>query len=180
MCGASRWESPSLKWGWIPRLKAIVGQGMNHLQNLPRSSDFSRSRKELYSGLVVGSASYPLVERLGWSAEEVRSHWNWAPGSGFSLNWRLARNVLVVNDWAYRACIADMPAWLRQWFRRNGFARLLLLWAGSPVLEPRRGVDGSHQPYRACTARRWVHFGQCLPFVSGWEACCVSRDPSRG
>ena len=84
------------------------------LRNLPRSSDLSRSRKELYRGLVVGSASGPLVERLGWSAEEIRSHWNWAPGSGFlnnsefSLTWWLARNALALNDWAYRVCIADM------------------------------------------------------------------------
>ena len=85
------------------------------LRNLPRSSDLSWTRKELYRGLVVGSASDPLVERLGWSAEEIRSEWNWAPGSGFlsnsefSLTWRLARNALALNDWAYRACIADMP-----------------------------------------------------------------------
>ena len=74
------------------------------LRNLPRSSDHFRSRKELYRGLVVGSASDPLVERLGWSAEEVRTHWNWAPGSGFlnnsefSLIWRLARNALALSN----------------------------------------------------------------------------------
>ena len=34
---------------------------------------------------------------------------------------------------------------LRQWFRGNGFARLLLLRAGSPVLETLLGVDGLHQ-----------------------------------
>ena len=53
------------------------------LRNLPRSSAFSQSRKELYRGLVVGYASDHLVEQLGWSAEDVRSHWYWAPGSGF-------------------------------------------------------------------------------------------------
>ena len=89
------------------------------LRNLPRSSDLSRSRKELYRGLVVGSASDPLMERLGWSAEEVRPHWNWVPGSGFSnnsefsLTWWLVRNALAVKDWTYRACIADMPDSLR-------------------------------------------------------------------
>ena len=31
------------------------------LRNLPRSSDLSRTRKELYRGLVVGSAFDPLV-----------------------------------------------------------------------------------------------------------------------
>ena len=35
---------------------------------------------------------------------------------------------------------------LQQWSRGNDFARLLLLRAGSPVLESRRGVDGSHLP----------------------------------
>ena len=37
-------------------------------------------RKELYRELVVGSASDPLNERRGWTAEEIRSHWNCAPG----------------------------------------------------------------------------------------------------
>ena len=85
------------------------------IRNLPRSSDLSRSRKELYRGLVVGSTLYPQVKQLGWSVVEVCSQWNWAPGSGFlnnsefSLTWRLARNALPLHDWAYRACIADMP-----------------------------------------------------------------------
>ena len=85
------------------------------LWKLPRFSDLSWTRKELYRGLVVGSTSDPLVDRLGWSAEEIRSQWNWAPGSGFlnnsefSLTWQLARNMLALNDWAYRACLADMP-----------------------------------------------------------------------
>ena len=38
------------------------------LRNLPRSSDLSLTRKELYRGLVVGSTLDPLVERLDWSA----------------------------------------------------------------------------------------------------------------
>ena len=40
---------------------------------LSGSSDRSRPRKELYWELEVGSASEPLVERLGWSLEEIRS-----------------------------------------------------------------------------------------------------------
>ena len=84
------------------------------LRNLPRSSDISWSRKDLYRGLVLGSASDPLVDQLGWSVEEIRSQWNWVPGSGFlnnefSLTWRLARNALTLNNWAYRACLVDMP-----------------------------------------------------------------------
>ena len=46
------------------------------LRNFPGSSDLSRPRKELYRELVVGSASDPLSERYGWTAEEIRSHWN--------------------------------------------------------------------------------------------------------
>ena len=46
----------------------------------------------------MGSASDPLSERRSWTAEEICSHWNWAPGSSlnneFSLTWRLARNAL--------------------------------------------------------------------------------------
>ena len=63
----------------------------------------------------MGSASDPLSERRGWTAEEIRSHWNWAPGlsflnnSEFSLTWRLVRNALPLLGLNYRAGIADMP-----------------------------------------------------------------------
>ena len=69
------------------------------LRNLLGSSDLSWPRKELYRELVVGSASDPPSERHGWTVEEIRCHWNWAPGSSFlnnsefSLTWRLARNA---------------------------------------------------------------------------------------
>ena len=56
------------------------------LRNLLGSSDLSRPRKELYRELVEGSASDPLSERHGWTTEEIRSHWNWAPGSSFLNN----------------------------------------------------------------------------------------------
>ena len=56
------------------------------LRNLLGSSDLSRPRRELYRELVVGSASDPLSEWHGWTAEEIRSHWNWAPGSSFLNN----------------------------------------------------------------------------------------------
>ena len=80
--------------------------------------DGSRSRKELYRGLVVGSASDPLVKGLGWSIVEIRSQWNLAPGSDFlnsefSLTWLLAQNALVLNDWGYRECLADITDCLR-------------------------------------------------------------------
>ena len=71
-------------------------------------------RKELYRELVVGSASDPLSVRHSWPAKEIRSHWNWAPGSSFlnnsefSLTWRLAWNVLPVRDLNYNAGLADI------------------------------------------------------------------------
>ena len=67
---------------------------------------------------------------------------------------------------------------LRQWFRRNGWARLLLLRANPPVLGSRRGVDGSHRTQVARAARRWVRRRQRFTPVSGWEARGVSSDPS--
>ena len=85
------------------------------LRNLLGSSDLSWPRKELYRELVEGSASDPLSERHGWTTEEIRSHWNWAPGSSFlnnsefSLTWRLARNALPLAGLSYRAGLADMP-----------------------------------------------------------------------
>ena len=57
----------------------------------------------------MGSTSNPLSERCCWMAEEIRSHWNWAPGSSFlnnsefSLTWRLARNL------NFRVGLVDMP-----------------------------------------------------------------------
>ena len=53
--------------------------------------------------------------RRGWTAEEIRSHRNWAPGSSFlnnsefSLTWRLARNALPLLGLNYKAGLADMP-----------------------------------------------------------------------
>ena len=103
-----------------PRDEAqFVSECRRAIRNLSRSSELSRSRKELYRGLVVGSASDPLVKQFCWSVAEVRSQWNWAPGSGFlnnsefSLTWRRARNALALHDWDYRACLTDMPDCLR-------------------------------------------------------------------
>ena len=78
------------------------------IRNLLWCSDLSWPRKELYRELLVGSASDPLSERPSWTAEEIRSHWNWAPGSSFlnnsefSLTWRLVRNALPILDLNYR------------------------------------------------------------------------------
>ena len=93
----------------------FVRECQKPLRNLLGSSALSWPRKELYRELVVGSASDPLSERHGWTAEEIRSHWNWAPGlsflnnSEFSLTWQLARNALPLRDVNYKAGLADMP-----------------------------------------------------------------------
>ena len=63
---------------------------------------------------MVVYASEPLSERHGWTAEEDRPHWNWAPGSGFlnnsesSLTWWLARNALPLLGLNFRAGLADI------------------------------------------------------------------------
>ena len=59
-----------------PPVRPKVDVGLSALRNLPGSSDLSQSRKELDWELVVVSASDPLSERNGWTAEEVRFHWN--------------------------------------------------------------------------------------------------------
>ena len=80
------------------------------LHNLLGPSDLSQPRKELYRELGVGSASDPLSERRGWTAEDIHSHWNWVLGSSFLNNtWRLARNALPLLGLNFRAGLADMP-----------------------------------------------------------------------
>ena len=151
------------------------------LRNLLGSSDISWPRKELYQELVVGSALDPLSERHGWTAEEIRSHWNWAPGSSFlnnsefSLIWRLARNALPLLG---LNCLAGIPDCPRCGNGRNGWAHLLLLRASSPVSGSRQGVDGSHRTQAARAARHWLNRRQRSSSVSRWEACGVSGDPS--
>ena len=55
------------------------------------------------------------MDRLGWSMEEARPHWNWAPGSAFlnnfefSLTRRIARNALPLFGLNYKAGLTDMP-----------------------------------------------------------------------
>ena len=108
-------SNPSAESRRRPRDEAqFVFECRRAICNLSWSGDLSQSRKEPYRGLVVGSVSDPLVKRLDWSLEEIFSQWNWAPGSSFlnnelSLTWRLGRNALALNDWAYRTCIIDMP-----------------------------------------------------------------------
>ena len=83
----------------------LVRECRTALRNLVGSSDLSRPRKELYRELVVGSVSDPLSERRSWTAEEICSHWNWAPGSSFlnnsefSLTWRFVQNALPLLVW---------------------------------------------------------------------------------
>ena len=85
------------------------------LRNFLGSSDLSQPWKELYRELVMGSALDPLSKQHGWTAEEICSHWNWAPGSSFlnnfdfSLTWRLVRNALPFLGLNYKVGLADMP-----------------------------------------------------------------------
>ena len=79
--------------------------------------NLSQSWKELYRELVVDSAS--VSERCDWTAEEIRFHWNWAPGSSFLnnseflLTRRLARFALPLIGLNFRAGLADMPDCVR-------------------------------------------------------------------
>ena len=92
---------------------SFVRECRTALRNLSGSSDISRPRKELYRKLVVRSTTDHLSECCGWTAEEVRSHWNWAQGSGFnsefSLTLWLAQNALPLLSLNFRAGVADMP-----------------------------------------------------------------------
>ena len=93
---------------------AFVHKCWSALRNLPGPSDLSRPQKELYREQVVGSASDTLSERHGWTAEEIRSQWNWAPRSSFLnnseflLTWRLARNALPLRGLNFKADLAEI------------------------------------------------------------------------
>ena len=142
------------------------------LRNLLGSSDLSQPRKELYRELVVGSASDPLSERHGWTAEEIRSHWNWAPGSSFlnnsefSLTWRLVRNALPLLGRSYKAGLADMPDCTRCGSGLEETAEHAFYYC-ERVLGSRRGVDGSHRTQTARAARRWLRRRHSSSSVSG-------------
>ena len=153
------------------------------LRSFPGSSDLSRSRKELYQELMVNSASDPLVDRIGWSMEEVHWHWNWAPGScflnnfEFSLTWWLARNALLLFGLNYKAGLADMPdcpccgSGLEETAEHtfNYCERVRPFWnhvrEWTARIEPKQLV--------------LLDVGYIVDtWVSRWEACGVSRDPS--
>ena len=93
----------------------FVRESRKALRDLLGSSDLSWPQKKLYRELVVVSASDPLSKRHGWTVEEIRSHWNWAPGSSFlnnskfSLTWRLVRNALSLCGLNFKAGLAAMP-----------------------------------------------------------------------
>ena len=98
------------------------------LHNLLGSSDLSWPRKELYRELVVGSASDPLSERRGWTVDEIRSHWNWAPGPSFLNNSEFSLTLATCSECVTPSRLelqsvpgrhARLPS-LRQWVGRNG------------------------------------------------------------
>ena len=102
-------------WHKLRGKTLFVQECCKAFHNLPGSNELSWSQKELYWELVVGSASDPLMDRLGWSMKEVYSHWNWVPGLGFlnnsefSLTWQLAWNTLPLFGLNYKASLANMP-----------------------------------------------------------------------
>ena len=129
------------------------------LRNLPGSSDFSQSQKELYQELVMGSASDPVMDRLGWLMVEVLAL---ELGTRFGL---LEQFQALANLAACTECITlfrlefqSMPgrhvplSLLQQWLRRNSWAHLLLR-ASSSILGSCWRVDGSHQTQAAHAAQ---------------------------
>ena len=146
------------------------------IRNLPGFSDLSRPRKEVYRELVVGSASDPLVKRLGLLLGEIRSQWNWVPDldflnkSDFLLTWRLVRNTLPLRLGSQSKLTRHARlSPLRQWFRGNGFARLLQLCAGSPVTSESgrlTSVPGSSCCLTLVTS--WTMLILCIKVRSMW------------
>ena len=96
---------------WSMDETPFVREGCKALRNLPESSDLSPSRRKRYQKLVVGSSTDPFSEWYSWTVEKVRSHWNWAPGSGFVNNseFLLARNTMPLLVLNFRAGLANMP-----------------------------------------------------------------------
>ena len=162
----------------------FVRECLPTIPKLLESSDFSRLRKELYQELVLRTLSesgmvgrrgdpvplelgvrFGLLEPLRYLArlvactERIASSW-------LELQSRPGRHARLSSLW--------------QWPGGNGWARLLLQRASSPVLGSLWGVDSSHQIQTARAARRWLRRRQRLTSVSGWEACGVSHDPSCG
>ena len=110
------YSDPRVEYRRRPRGEAqFLNECRRALGKLPRSSDLSRPRKELYRGLVEGVAKDPLRKRLDLTEGESLSLWSWAPGadyldnSEFSLTWRLMRNGLPLNDVLFKMGLADMP-----------------------------------------------------------------------
>ena len=101
----------------------------------------------------MGSASDPLSERHGWTAEEIRSHWNWASGSSFlnnsefSLTWRLVRNALSLRGLSFKAGQADMPDCPRCGTGLEEMAEHAFYYCERvrPFWDHVGGVDGSHR-----------------------------------
>ena len=121
---------------------------------------------------MVGTTLDPLRERHGWTAEEVRSHWNWAPGSGFLnnseflLSWRLARNALQTCSIVLAAAVA--------WKKRLSTPSTASEFARSGFMSG-RGRLASNPSSSCCSTL--ITSVRCTS-VSGWEAYGVSLDPS--
>ena len=162
----------------------FVQERRTALRILFGASSLSRPRKELYRELVVGPTSNSFSWRGAWAAEEIPLYL----GARMEL---LEQLQILAHLVTYTECVTPSEIQLqsrpgrharlflfRHWFGRNGWARLLLLRASSPVLGSHWGADGSHRTQAARAARRWLRYGQRSSFVSGEEAYGVSRDPS--
>ena len=179
------WETAFLAWSPFPRPKPVVGLGTKHHLFAsavgPFTNFLSQSRKELYRELVAGSSD-PL--RILWRNGSAVVRGDSLPVELGARHEHFEHLRVLAHQATRSKRVGPQRLHIRQtWlsplrFRRNGLARLLLLRAGSLVLEPRRRLDGSHQPQTARAARHKLRHGQCWLSVSGWEAKGVSRDPS--
>ena len=143
------------------------------MSNLLGSSDLSRPRKELYRELVVGSASDP--QQAAW-LDDGGDLLSLELGAKIEhLEQRVLAHLATCSECVTpsRLELQSGPSRharlssLRHWFRRNGWARLLLLRARSSVLESRRGVDGSHWTQATRATRRWLRRRQsCVVFLA--------------
>ena len=155
---ALRWGTPFLARGRIPRLKADVGRGMKlrlpwvplghtNLTSVQWPFSISKAVSRVNGGFRFESSS--KAARLVAEGDSLSVEF----GARLELLEQLRVLALLA---ACSECVGPQPLGLqsvlgrharlpplRHWFRGNGFARFLLLRAGS---ESRRGVDCSHQP----------------------------------
>ena len=145
------------------------------LRNSPGFTDLSRSRRELYQELVVGTVSDPLEEWLGWSRDEIRSQWNWALGLGFLNN----------SEFSLGTCCPSSAGRSRRVWQTCSIALVAEIvwkkWLGTPSASTSTRFGVTSQSGRsALILNSCLCRGQCWSSVERWETGGVSRDPSCG